>query len=258
MRPRPEGRGELVTPAALAAQAGFNAATTRRPWRTTRAEIDQGWAVSASMRPRPEGRGEPIEADPCDSPPGRFNAATTRRPWRTIEADPCDSPPGASMRPRPEGRGELPFLTFRAGVTAALQCGHDPKAVENSNGVGQRGDYSPRFNAATTRRPWRTKEGRVRPHGGRCASMRPRPEGRGELQRARAGRRNACGLQCGHDPKAVENYSARSKRSVSGFRLQCGHDPKAVENSEMRSISHAPNAWLQCGHDPKAVENPGT
>ena len=38
--------------------------------------------------------------------------------------------------------------------------------------------------------------------------------------------------------------------------LQCGHDPKAVENgrTDAAGIDRRPDR-LQCGHDPKAVEN---
>ena len=168
MRPRPEGRGEPpVHP-------------RRRLCR------------NASMRPRPEGRGERRS---CNSTSSRldmgFNAATTRRPWRT------------TMR--------------RADISVAareLQCGHDPKAVENEADAASHSTGSRRFNAATTRRPWRTRahgmtSGRSvtsfnaattrRPwRTGRgaapillsrsLASMRPRPEGRGERDDARRSR----------------------------------------------------------------------
>ena len=60
------------------------------------------------------------------------------------------------MRPQPEGRGELPSDRLTSGTLLVLQCGHSPKAVENSDRV----------------RPGR--------HARRGASMRPQPEGRGE------------------------------------------------------------------------------
>ena len=86
--------------------------------------------------------------------------------------------------------------------------------------------------------------------------MRPRPEGRGEPSRARGTfDRRRDKLQCGHDPKAVENRAGLACNAHE-LLLQCGHDPKAVENnSTYRSSSPWP-PWLQCGHDPKAVENP--
>ena len=59
------------------------------------------------MRPRPEGRGE------------RKATGRTERGG------------AASMRPRPEGRGEQPQGVEVGHVGAGLQCGHDPKAVEN-------------------------------------------------------------------------------------------------------------------------------
>ena len=93
-----------------ASATSFNAATTRRPWRTrigvataadyrqlqcghgpkavencreTRHGLPQ---ATASMRPRPEGRGEPgADATLQERHARGFNAATARRPWRTTE-----------------------------------------------------------------------------------------------------------------------------------------------------------------------------
>ena len=86
--------------------------------------------------------------------------------------------------------------------------------------------------------------------------MRPRPEGRGELRLTKE-RFDALtsGLQCGHDPKAVENITSRLLYPPHTRELQCGHDPKAVENRGRGSSRPRPAPWLQCGHDPKAVEN---
>ena len=84
------------------------------------------------------------------------------------------------MRPRPEGRGEPAPLRCLELADGRLQCGHDPKAVENAASAAA-------GNADA------------------AASMRPRPEGRGE----RDGHQRIVNieyvLQCGHDPKAVEN-----------------------------------------------------
>ena len=170
------------------------------------------------MRPRPEGRGEhQISVRPCQDGSGRrFNAATTRRPWRTSSRRlvTVHAAPRASMRPRPEGRGERELMSSHVGGPVKLQCGHDPKAVENQPrtavGFGVRQElrcghgqkavekrlgqfhegeaHAGCFNAATTRRPWRT----IGP-----ASTAP-------AQRA---------LQCGHDPKAVENSSGEDERN---------------------------------------------
>ncbi len=135
MRPRPEDRGERGMAAKKqAAQRG------------------------ASMRPRPEDRGEP------------------RRP--------CRRGPhlGASMRPRPEDRGEHAMRDESIWEHLLLQCGHGPKTVENlrvDHLQARNGDASMRprpedrgepsapdaesfrvlsgFNAATARRPWRTR-----------------------------------------------------------------------------------------------------
>ena len=208
MRPRPEGRGERRgTKTPWRRDRGFNAATTRRPWRTT---TDCAVMLVGTKR---------------------FNAATTRRPWRTSTFtatiglpfqlqcghDPKavenvtdlvilrKRPAGASMRPRPEGRGELgPVPQLVEGVNL-LQCGHDPKAVENDWMPSFRRKSRRSFNAATTRRPWRTGNEWPDRQPARAISMRPRPEGRGEPARPATGRRRRCLLQCGHDPKAVEN-----------------------------------------------------
>ena len=208
MRPRPEGRGERRGGnKALTVIASFNAATTRRPWRTDHHRGGGVPVAFASMRPRPEGRGEHGRCG--GGGPGRRAASMRPRPEGRGELlAPAVVVEGgvASMRPRPEGRGEpahrrrtqgaewcfnaattrrpwrTTFATFRGRDSAGLQCGHDPKAVENRAG-GQR------------RRRWRR----------RTASMRPRPEGRGELEITFKFSRQATRLQCGHDPKAVEN-----------------------------------------------------
>ena len=84
------------------------------------------------------------------------------------------------MRPRPEGRGEPGPWHDRGdrsmlqcghgpkaventrrwpicGACSELQCGHGPKAVENPTGVAERLADGSCFNAATARRPWRTR-----------------------------------------------------------------------------------------------------
>ena len=62
-------------------------------------------------------------------------------------------------------------------------------------------------------------------------------------------------LQCGHDPKVVENAAAEEAvAEAAAAMLQCGHDPKVVENPDGTENNNALN-MLQCGHDPKVVEN---
>ena len=148
----------------------------------------------ASMRPRPGGRGEPCVPPTLDAGDDGFNAATTRRPWRTASRGAADD----------DARG---------------------------------------FNAATTRRPWRTRQGASPGRPATDASMRPRPEGRGERPACRKIDRDARRLQCGHDPKAVENAMRAVVRARLTAELQCGHDPKAVENRSRckRCISR----WLE-------------
>ncbi len=168
------------------------------------------------MRPRHEGRGERQRTPAIglarvklqcghgtkavENPSGRrprspirigFNAATARRPWRTVD------PRRRAYRQR-----------------TALQCGHGTKAVENSTvGCHAAGQYPSGFNAATARRPWRTRAG---------ASSAPR----GAL------------LQCGHGTKAVENASPSDSAKLLYVELQCGHGTKAVENTRdaVRSV----------------------
>ena len=176
----------------------FNAATTRRPWRTT-GRHDARLVTRASMRPRPEGRGEHASHRRRRAESSSFNAATTRRPWRT-----------RCVRRRATGgfnaaTTRRPWRTMRPPRShcgrSRLQCGHDPKAVENR--ALERSVHADGFNAATTRRPWRTTTSGQWRSSAR-ASMRPRPEGRGEPSRSAASSAVDM-LQCGHDPKAVEN-----------------------------------------------------
>ena len=194
------------------------------------------------MRPRPEGRGERDIVDrvrchrpalqcghdpkavenPAARPVRRrtvrcFNAATTRRPWRTTSTTVRDQP------------------------IQVLQCGHDPKAVENGRCGWQATAGSQGFNAATTRRPWRTSVAHKPMSLPIRASMRPRPEGRGERDAAGNTLQSAWMLQCGHDPKAVENVAQQPLPELQCPKLQCGHDPKAVENRQ--STSPMQTSW---------------
>ena len=186
MRPRPEGRGEPLHNSRRGGRSrGFNAATTRRPWRTGKTSLGRGvgsgFNAATTRRPwrtrltgerggemlagfnaattrRPwrtmAGFGQPGCNARC------FNAATTRRPWRTdcVRNRYTGSHAVASMRPRPEGRGEPTDDGRRPRrPLARLQCGHDPKAVENADAAANADEaVAVSFNAATTRRPWRT------------------------------------------------------------------------------------------------------
>ena len=281
------------------------------------------------MRPRPEGRGEPTTScgprarcemlqcghdpkavenrghDPRTSRrPPRFNAATTRRPWRTHPRDQAVAASlKASMRPRPEGRGELFGRRQPHAPIIELQCGHDPKAVENTE---KEPNTSSSWALQCGHDP-KAVENKIQKDGLTLifhASMRPRPEGRGERRRRRRSPSKDSRLQCGHDPKAVENRTSAATLRTGTRRLQCGHDPKAVENGanaagwgrlvwasmrprpegrgELRDLvdvgtrdggfnaATTRRPWrtvllakpparmetvLQCGHDPKAVEN---
>ncbi len=182
MRPRPEGRGER--PTVRTVSAAVEASMRPRPEGRGEPQDRYGQALHtrrASMRPRPEGRGErrlrrgeftpALGASMRPRPEGRGERGRIRRGGR-LALD--------SMRPRPEGRGEPPKTKTMKTSASRLQCGHDPKAVENIAAKESHPRVSSRFNAATTRRPWRTRCPRRRERARGAASMRPRPEGRGE------------------------------------------------------------------------------
>ena len=171
-------------------------------------------AISASMRPRPEGRGEPANWKIKPTSLQRSNAATARRPWRTEHLiGGCQRPAkGLQCEPRPEGRGERNGLGDSAPRIASMR----PRPEGRGEHTEHRWKPHSRFNAATARRPWRTacRAGRRHSGGLQCghgpkavengqrlaltreipmASMRPRPEGRGQRSpsAARLGRPHA-------------------------------------------------------------------
>ena len=280
MRPRPGGRGERPPGHGDAAgPMSFNAATTRRPWRAKAAMTSRHGAGEASMRPRPGGRGEHVgEAVPH----GRwwcFNAATTRRPWRASSTTrPRPPPPALQCGHDPEAV-ESNYIRSHRASRAALQCGHDPEAVESINTQGGGKCQASRFNAATTRRPWRAlslshlfetsewlqcghdpeavESNADVPAAGQpaLASMRPRPGGRGEHLRWPLVTSSRGTLQCGHDPEAVESAINEDGEPATAVLLQCGHDPEAVESVEIDGRDPCRDCELQCGHDPEAVES---
>ena len=258
MRPRPEGRGERRCPVPCVPVAS-----------------------GASMRPRPEGRGEPLALSTESRCTVSFNAATARRPWRTATRKTTSRPLRSFNAATARRPWRTTWQTSPRRRHATLQCGHGPKAVENRCGSVRNAVQSHgRFNAATARRPWRTDKSHEHEPGRHAASMRPRPEGRGEPEGLVVYALTQWRLQCGHGPKAVENSVTIMVASGSAPSLQCGHGPKAVENSRCRSsgaagddgfnAATARRPWrtrrtprrtarqpcrLQCGHGPKAVEN---
>ena len=168
------------------------------------------------MRPRPEGRGEPRPAKACTRP--ATTASMRPRPEGRGEPPrqrPMQPAQGASMRPRPEGRGEPRQSNYRCYPPTKLQCGHDPKAVENSQRCLTSCCTFQSFNAATTRRPWRTSSWRNNADEHTKASMRPRPEGRGELTEASASHDRHSGFNA-----ATTRRPWRTQQAVvSGRRL---------------------------------------
>ena len=281
MRPRPEGRGERRAPRyRKASKISFNAATTRRSWRTTHfvpvigglgrlqcghdpkvvenraARCGRGAGAAPSMRPRPEGRGERISPSPS---PRKGRGLQCGHDPKVVENalgfDLRAQEVGPSMRPRPEGRGERPVAWHGRTAYRSLQCGHDPKVVENEIGHNS---------SASILNP----------------SMRPRPEGRGELHHVDQTGHAGGDLQCGHDPKVVENQLAclhhprhasqpsmrprpegRGERPLVSFaRGQLMPFNAATTRRSWRTAAIVPRRsqarHLQCGHDPKVVENP--
>ena len=259
MRPRPGGRGERYSTAltdllvrsfnaattrrpwrALAGRTerncerGFNAATTRRPWRAAlaaqKAACRAGFNAATTRRPWRT----PWRPWRCRQRCG-FNAATTRRPWRAGGVCKIKGAVAlASMRPRPGGRGERNRRSFRRSSSATLQCGHDPEAVESRSVHGCRLSRRSRFNAATTRRPWRAAAAgaaaKQAAQGGFNAATTRRP-----WRATRPRRGPGCGKR--FNAATTRRPWRASTNSPMAFQvgvwLQCGHDPEAVE-SDMR------------------------
>ena len=164
----------------------------------------------------------------------------------------ASAPPraAASMRPRPEGRGE-PTCATQTRLAEVLQCGHGPKAVEN----GPADVRCPRVQLQCGHGPKAVENLRAPAViGTPPASMRPRPEGRGErtvladpgaerwcFNAATARRPWRTALERAADPGPGFN-AATARRPWRTYKhdgaekyrimLQCGHGPKAVENLE--------------------------
>ncbi len=209
------------------------------------------------MRPRPEDRGERRPSLASDWPCriAGFNAATARRPWRTIGAlciprRQCELQCGhgpktvenftlafssavgmeASMRPRPEDRGEPWVPVYTSFFQDQLQCGHGPKTVENGELQHQPRRGSRGFNAATARRPWRTLPVDRIQNAHDKASMRPRPEDRGERGAVLLGQLGNGSFNAA-TARRPWRTGAMNNEIQAFMQLQCGHGPKTVENT---------------------------
>ena len=90
----------------------------------------------------------------------------------------------------------------------ALQCGHDPEAVESPLPIVPLPTTTSGFNAATTRRPWRTAHGGAEGNGNygfnAATTRRPWRASGDAFASTSPGM-----LQCGHDPEAVESPARR-------------------------------------------------
>ena len=203
MGPRPLGRGRLCLALALAAQ------------------------VQASMGPRPLGRGRQAEHDPAHCRDQGFNGAATSRPRKAVGLGPRLRPAAvASMGPRPLGRGRLgssPLLPTRM----PLQWGRDLSAAEGSF-ESAACQARTRFNGAATSRPRKAGRGVEFVKGGLCASMGPRPLGRGRTYNPPVRRRPCRWLQWGRDLSAAEGTEPKRAR-LTKSPLQWGRDLSAAE-----------------------------
>ncbi len=283
MRPRPEGRGEQGS------NRGAPAATRRLQWGHGQKAVENdsrggGPAADelASMRPRPEGRGEPRCSGPPSPTPACFNAATTRRPWRTrrflnatkgtsgcfnaaTTRRPWRTPPYLARSAWDDGFNAAttrrPWRTPAGSGSArcaarGLQCGHDPKAVENCGSLALfRRRTHPSFNAATTRRPWRTPGLPESDRPGNAPSFNAATTRRPWRTRSpRCGATGPAPLQCGHDPKAVEN-GACPPTTTGATPASMRPRPEGRGEPPEKKPPPVGVDVLQCGHDPKAVEN---
>ena len=209
VRPRPKDRGERgCGPSAICREIekmAVNAATaSQRPWRTAMAteaapRRTVGTELQCGHGPKTV---ENVHVDRSDDrrlhARGCFNAATAQRPWRTPgnASRTTITPLGRNAAARPEDRGEQ-SLSGRSAVLAnqwsTAQCGHGPKTVENSRRLLETAKWP------TCWEQWRS-----------AASMRPRPEDRGEHHRP------------GEHQTADRSASMRPRPEDRGERLDSG------------------------------------
>src|SRR4051794_32615682 len=98
------------------------------------------------------------------------------------------------------------MIAWRRRVSGSvLQCGHGTITVENPADHRGEADVGNRLNAATARKPWRTRYSHTH------ATATPR-------------------LQCGHGTITVENVVDSDGAEPGNATLQCGHGTITVEN----------------------------
>ncbi len=83
--------------------------------------------------------------------------------------------------------------------------------------------------------------------------MRPRPEGRGDLQCAGTALTCSSGLKWGHGPKAVETVR-REVQGLVSHDASMGPRPEGRGDANPAISSSTRVCTLQWGHGPKAVE----
>ncbi len=160
----------------------------------------------------------------------------------------------ASMRPRPEDRGEREPLVWQVFSMLSLQCGHGPKTVENWRYMPE-GSYRPSFNAATARSRGELSANLAALPAVPEASMRPRPEDRGEPELVHSICLGITAASMRPRPEAVENVRS-AFHLAEQERASMRPRPEAVEN--LVAVAAEEVWWrLQCGHGPKPWRTSG-
>jgi len=108
-----------------------------------------------------------------------------------------------------------------------LQCGHSQKAVENAMRPSVMTKWQ-RLQCGHSQKAVENHRGAVYNYAQGHASMRPQPEGRGELSNFAVVVR-VFGASMRPQPEGRGERSSVAG-CTSGTRLQCGHSQKAVEN----------------------------
>ena len=246
MGPRPFGRGRVLTLAvraphlalqwgrdlsvaegfrpleAAVRNASFNGAATFRS-RKAVALVALGCADHlASMGPRPFGRGR-----------AEYNR-------RQIEHY------AASMGPRPFGRGRLPS---RMGLprTPQLQWGRDLSVAEGGVRHGQAPGLLSCFNGAATFRSRKDPKMHLLPSVQSCASMGPRPFGRGRTRSGLTSLESEL-LQWGRDLSVAEGGHRRRQRGAGPHLASMGPRPFGRGRPAMRPPRHS---WRPASMGPR-------
>ena len=231
MGPRPCGRGRPGDPTGGGRpRERFNGATALRPWtaRPSRPARATRLGFNGATALRPWTAPEPVSHQVLNQV--RFNGATALRPWTARYVDRRDGASVASMGPRPCGRGRTCLARARRRTTrcfngaTALRPWTDRRKRPSSS-CGTRG-----FNGATALRPWTAcrRAGCPRRLPCPCASMGPRPCGRGRLAGSCTDRVQADLVRRFNGATALRPWTARLGQTdvqfwVDRCRMHCQH-----------------------------------